>query len=86
MLTALRVEDVPADGSAPKVLWRLAGKSRPTRSLLYGRDPEGLKPVVPGATAELLKAGVPYRLFLAAGRRRGTNDFKTMPAPARSGQ
>src|SRR5439155_1397143 len=43
-LTAIRVENVPADGAAPKVLWQLAGKSRPARALLYGRDPQGMKP------------------------------------------
>ena len=76
-LTKLRVEDVPADGSAPKILWRLAGKSVPTTVFLYGRDPEGLKPLVLGTTAEPLKPGVPYRLIVEAGRRRGTNNFTT---------
>ena len=51
-LTKLRVEDVPADGSAPKVVWRLAGKSVPTSVFLYGRDPEGMKPLVLGALPE----------------------------------
>ena len=76
-LTSLRVEDVPADGTRPRVLWQSAGKSRPLNSLLYGRDPEGMKPVRPGASAEPLKAGVPYRLIVEAGRRRGINNFKT---------
>jgi len=79
-LTAIRVEDVPADGAAPRVLWQLAGKSRPVRALLYARDPEGMKPITPGATAEPLKAGVPCRLILEAGRYRGTNYFTTAPA------
>ena len=79
-LTALRVEDVPTDGAKPKVFWQLAGKSRPVRALLYGRNPEGMKPVKPGAVAEPLTAGAPCRLILEAGRRRGTNYFTTSPA------
>lgn len=82
-LTALRVEDQPADGSAPKVVWGLTGKSLPTSTLLYGRDPQGMKPLTPGAKAEPLVAGVPYRLIVEAGRRRGTNNFKTTPIMAR---
>jgi hypothetical protein len=80
-LTKLRVEDMPADGSAPKVFWRLAGKSVPTTVFLYGRDPEGLKPLVQGATAEPLSPGVPYRLIVEAGRRKGTNCFTTELVP-----
>jgi hypothetical protein len=82
-LTALRVQDVPADGSPPRVVWQLAGKSQRTSSLLYGRDPQGMKPVLPGSKAEALTAGVPYRLIIEAGRRRGTNSFTTIPSPAR---
>ena len=82
-LTALRVQDVPADGSPPRVVWQLAGKSLRTSSLLYGRDPQGMKPVLPGTKAEALTAGVPYRLIVEAGRRRGTNSFTTIPSPAR---
>ena len=82
-LTALRVQDVPADGSPPRVVWQLAGKSQRTSSLLYGRDPQGMKPVLPGTKAEALTAGVPYRLIIEAGRRRGTNSFTTIPSPAR---
>ncbi|MBI3415685.1 MAG: hypothetical protein HY043_10280 [Verrucomicrobia bacterium] len=83
ILTSLRVQDVPADGSPPKILWQLAGKSLPLSFLLYGRDPQGMKPTTPDAKAEPLSAGVPYRLIVEAGRRHGTNDFKTTPAAAR---
>jgi hypothetical protein len=83
-LTGIRVEDVPADGTKPKVLWQLKGKSRPAGSLLYGRAPEGMTSVVPGAAAEPLQAGVPYRLFLEAGRRRGIKNFTTVPAAMNS--
>ncbi len=85
-LTAVRVEDVPANGAVPKVVWQLAGKSRPTKALLYGRNPEGMKPITPGATAEPLVAGAPYRLILQAGRRRGTNCFTTAPVAARAAE
>lgn len=80
VLTALRVEDVPSDGSAPRVLWQLAGKSAPTRSLLYGRDPSGMVPTRPGVKPEPLTPGAPYRLVIEAGRRRGTNSFTTLRA------
>lgn len=79
-LTALRVQDVPADGSAPKTLWELVGNSVPTSSLLYGRVPRGMKPSKPEAVAVPLDAGAPYRLIVEAGRRRGTNSFTTRPA------
>ena len=85
ILTSIRVEDVPSDGTKPNVLWQLKGKSRPARSLLYGRVPEGMTNVVPGAVAEPLKAVVLYRLFLQAGRRRGIKDFTTAPAAVRPG-
>ena len=82
-LTDLRVQDVPADGSQPKTLWQLSGKSLPLSSLLYGRDPQGMKPANAQAKAESLSPGVPYRLIVEAGRRRGTNNFRTTPAVAR---
>ncbi|MCI0534114.1 MAG: hypothetical protein L0Z50_02685 [Verrucomicrobiales bacterium] len=85
-LTALRVEDVPANGAAPKVVWQLAGKSQPTHALLYGRNPEGMKPVTTNAIAEPLVAGAPYRLIVESGRRRGTNYFSTAPAPVEPGE
>jgi hypothetical protein len=78
-LTRIRVEDVPADGSKPKIVWQVVGKSLPLNSLLYGRDPAGMKPFLDGAKAEPLLAGVPYRLFVQAGRRQGSADFKTIP-------
>lgn len=80
-LTRIRVEDVPADGTPPKVLWHLTGTSLTVNSILYGRDLEGMKPVPPVSSAEPLKAGVPYRLILEAGRRRGTHNFRTMQPP-----
>jgi hypothetical protein len=77
-LTSIRVEDVPADGSKPQVLWQLVGKSRLVNSLLYGHDPEGMRPLLQGANLEPLQAGVPYRLIIHSGRRSGTNNFRTV--------
>jgi hypothetical protein len=77
-LTKIRVQDVPADGSAPQMMWELVGKSRPVNSLLYGRVPDGMRPILEGLMPEPLKPGVPYRLILEAGRRRGTNNFRTV--------
>jgi hypothetical protein len=81
ILTKLRVEDIPADGSAPKVFWQLAGKSQPLDSLLYGRVPAGMDFVPPSTNAEPLLPGVPYRLIVQAGRRSGTNHFQTVLIP-----
>jgi hypothetical protein len=77
-LTHIRVEDVPADGSAPKVMWQCVGKSLPLESLLYKLVPEGMHVIPAGADAEPLLPGVPYRLIVEAGRRRGTNNFATV--------
>ena len=59
-------------------MWHLIGKSRPVDSLLYGRDPDGMRPILDGLKPEPLLPEVPYRLIVEAGRRRGTNDFKTV--------
>jgi hypothetical protein len=80
-LTKLRVEDLPADGSKPKIMWQLTGKSPLLSVFLYGRDLEGMKPVAQGVLAEPLEAGVPYRIIVEAGRRRGTNCFTTGLVP-----
>jgi len=77
-LTRVWVEDVPSDGSKSHVAWSLVGKSIPVNWLIYGHQPEGMRPILPGSPAENLQAGVPYRLILQAGRRRGTNDFRTI--------
>jgi hypothetical protein len=77
-LTRVRVEDVPVDGSTPKVMWELVGQSLPTESLLYRRVPPGMRPLVAGSDAEPLVPGAPYRLIIEAGRRRGTNNFTTV--------
>ncbi len=76
-LTSLRVQDVPADGSAPRVLWDLVGKSVPMSSLLYGRIPQGMRAVKTNGVAIPLSPGAPYRLIVEAGRRLGTNAFTT---------
>ena len=81
-LTSLQVQDVPADGSKPQTLWQLIGESLPLNSILYGREPEGMRPILQGSTAEPLKAGVPYRLIIRSGRHRGTNDFRTVDLQA----
>ncbi len=76
-LTSVHVEDVPADGSNPTIMWHLKGKSQPVKAFIYGKDLEGMAPIAKGVSAEPLIAGVPYRLILQAGRRRGTNEFTT---------
>lgn len=78
-LTRLMVQDVPTDGSLPRVLWDLVGRSVPTSSLLYGRMPKGMKPATPESELVPLTPGVPYRLVVEAGRRKGVHAFTTRP-------
>lgn len=82
-LTALRVLDLPTDGSPPQILWDLTGQSVPTSSLLYGRIPKGMKSRKPDAAATPLNAGAPYQLIVEAGRRQGTHRFTTRPTSGR---
>ena len=81
-LTALRVQDIPLDGSTPQIVWDLVGRSVPTSSLLYGRVPKGMQPRSTNSPVVPLNAGAPYQLIVEAGRRKGTNHFTTRPAPA----
>jgi hypothetical protein len=48
---------------------------------IYGQKINGMDPAVADARPEPLQPGVTYRLFVAAGKVRGQQDFHLGPAP-----
>lgn len=85
-ITSLRVmEDQPsAPGRAPLIVWQLdsASHSVPTKALVYGRTPRGMKLKDERSKPERLKPGVTYRLELRAGRYQGQVLFQAKETPA----
>jgi len=76
-LTSVKIVETSSTNSRPPVTWwiRAPAGSPPTATLLYGRVPDGLKPVVPDAKPDKLRPGRTYTLYLEAGRRRGEKAF-----------
>ena len=89
-LTEVRVIEVTPSvpGKGPKIVWHLntPSNSVPTKALLYGRIPKGMKPKIDRSKAEKLLPGIEYRLEVKAGRYKGSTTFKakesTPPADA----
>lgn len=93
-LTQVRVIEVTPSvpGKAPKIVWQLDSTSNsvPTKALLYGRIPKGMKLKDDRSKAEKLEPGVQYRLEVRAGRYKGSTTFKAKestppPEPAAGG-
>lgn len=63
----------------PHAVWHLISDSNsvPTQALVYGSRVRGMKPKVPRADAEQLEPGVPYRLYVNAGKAQGSVTFQT---------
>lgn len=87
-LTHVRVIEVTPSvpGKAPKIVWQLDSLSNavPTKALLYGRIPKGMKLKDERSKAEKLEPGIEYRLEVKAGRYKGSTTFKakeTVPPP-----
>jgi hypothetical protein len=78
---ALTSIKVVAETAGNKLMWSVGGKSRPLKSLLYGREPEQMILADGLSGAQPLEAGTRYRLEIASGRRRGTNWFQTFARP-----
>jgi len=76
-LTEIKV--VPLDANhrpLDQPVWHLTGESDSIRIFTYGRNIDGMDPVVEGSQAGPLKPGVTYRLYLRAGSARGQHDFQ----------
>ncbi len=84
-LTQVRVIEVTPSvpGKAPKIVWQLDSSSNsiPTKALLYGRIPKGMKLKDGRSMAEKLVPGIEYRLEVKAGRYKGSTTFKAKESP-----
>jgi hypothetical protein len=63
----------------PHVLWHLITDSNsvPTKVLIYGQPPRGMKPKVPRARPEPLEPDVVYKIYVEAGEAKGEKRFHT---------
>jgi hypothetical protein len=72
----------------PHAVWHMISDSNsvPLKMIQYGAPLRGMKPKVPRAQAEPLQPDVTYRLYLTAGKARGSKTFVThelvKPEPA----
>jgi hypothetical protein len=68
-----------ATNKYPAPLWHLItdSSSAPTRSLVYGLAPKGMKPAVPRAQAQPLEPNVKYVLIVEAGDIKARTNFHT---------
>ncbi len=80
-LTAIRViEDTPSQpGGAPLIVWQVdtTSNSVPTKALIYGRTPRGMKLKDERNKPAKLLPGTTYRLEVKAGRYEGRTTFQT---------
>jgi hypothetical protein len=63
-------------------VWELVSDSNsvPTKDFTYGVRIRGMRLPIDGITPEPLQPGVPYRLFVQAGRNKITYDFTLRPS------
>ena len=63
-------------------VWHLISKtnSAPIRGFLYGMPIPGMAPAIPDSKPKNLTPNVAYRLFVEAGRAKGSQDFQTREA------
>jgi hypothetical protein len=82
-LTSLKVIPVSEieTNKYPHPIWDLVAttNSVPIADFAYGMRIPGMRPRVPGATADPLEPGVNYRLLIQAGRLKGEQDFVPVP-------
>ncbi len=80
-LTSVRViEDQPSvPGHAPLIVWQVntTSNSTPTKALLYGKTPRGMKLKDDRNKPARLLPGTVYRLEVQAGRYQGQTTFQT---------
>jgi len=72
----------------PVPLWELISDSHsiPTKSLIYGVPPRGMKPSIPRARAQPLMPDVDYVVLLAAGKIKAQTNFHTREIVTPEGQ
>ncbi len=72
----------------PVPLWELISDSHsiPTKSLVYGLPPRGMKPSIPRARAQPLMPEVEYVLLLEAGKVKAQTNFHTREMVTAEGQ
>ena len=65
----------------PQPIWHLISDSNsvPTKTFAYGQPIRGMRPEVPGATADPLEPGTKYRLLVEADSFKGEHDFVPEP-------
>ena len=89
-LTAIRViEDTPSrPGGAPLIVWQVntTSNSVPTKALIYGRTPRGMKLKDERNKPAKLLPGTTYRLEVEAGRYKGRTTFQTKETVPAEGQ
>ena len=89
-LTAIRViEDAPSKpGAAPLIVWQVdtTSNSVPTKALIYGRTPRGMKLKDERNKPAKLLPGTTYRLEVKAGRYEGRTTFQTKETVSAEGQ
>lgn len=78
-LTEIKVTSVAELQHNPDTpaVWHLVSVSNsiPIKIFTYGEHIHGMKPAFSGEEAEDLETNVAYRLFVAAGRAKGSVDF-----------
>src|SRR5216117_3904938 len=83
-LTAVKVVAASdlATNKYPTPLWYLISDSNsvPTKALMYGQAPKGMKPAVPRTRPEPLLPDVEYVLMIEAGKTRAQTNFHTAQA------
>jgi hypothetical protein len=77
-LTSLLVIEAEATNHAPLIVWQVNTESNsvPTKALIYGHVPRGMRLKYTNEPAKKLEAGVLYRLELKAGRYAGSTTFR----------
>lgn len=78
-LTSIKVIRDDSTNKYAGVMWHVVAdrKIEPTKAVLYGRVPRGMRSREEGQKAKKLEPGVKYRLELEAGRRKGAVVFQT---------
>jgi hypothetical protein len=89
-LTSIRViEDSPSKtGGAPLIVWQVdtTSNSVPTKAIIYGRTPRGMKLKDERNKPAKLLPGTTYRLVVRAGRYEGRTTFQTKETVPAEGQ